>query len=1464
MPHQKARPRGRRRRRNWGRGIALALCLLFALIGIVPLALGVLVRTPSVREWAAEETARILDRELGVAAHYHVEMEAWPLSIALKDLVVDSNDGGSPFLAVEKASVRPRLFSLLAGELDVGDVEIVGPRIRAVVRDGEIVNVDYTLPETEPSTDDEPTATPLAALTITDARIDLDVDGVLVAAREVDVDLTAEPEQAFELAARAGTSSVTRARPFFGRESLEDAVDDDVLCDFETRVRIDSQGVLVRRLDLGAVVDFDPDVATPPSCGIPDEDWRHVRVRARALRVDPFSDRPSAKGHVHLRTPIAVAHRFAELPHATGTVELDLRVDHDGFSKLPHVEGQIELIKAGIDGKVFSDRLTGELSVGGEVVRLDGVVAKWSDGTIRISYAELQPFEPGLPLSAGPIDIEGVEFPGLLRDLGTHPRAHVAWTLESGHYDFLRGTLIPLELKGPLSVNTRDFAVYDRPTDDPQRRRMVGHAGGNVRGEFQILPHAVVLSNFTVATAKSRVHTTVSIGFEEQLGLDVFEGSVVDFSELSPLVAVPIAGRVHVTAGGGGPFDHPVLTGDVKIDDFSLGGFDVGDIERASVSFEPLALTLDDAVVRHDESVLRAPQAVIDFDGGADVLVDATIDTNAPSKLHLQDFFEVFKMDTDPRFAEMAGVAHGTATVRYALGGPQDRCGGGYIDVLASAHVEQPTLFGERYDDGDVDAHFIWDDLDAGDAGLRIDVRSLALRKGPGSIVAQVAVAHGAKLSGNAVATGIPMSKLDALGALGPMLDGSVSAVGNLSGTLSAIEGQLDVNLSPIRIGPGSLPASRFTVALEPIARAAPQAGITSCGNRRGTPFDRAAYDRDLSDGVFRARGELFGGQVVLEDVTISQQRNKVVAGTLRTQRLDLGILANLIPGVAYSRNAPTGHVSLQLDIDQYPLSLPQRTAATAKIDELRVDRSGVELSLTRPSDTITLADGKLTLPDLAMVARTKAGLAVTFGANGAVQSLMTNPDFDVGIQVLPLDLSQLSRDVASLEDVEGRVEAKLSVTGPVDGLRYTGHASLRNGAFAVKGFPLDVDDMDVDVRIAGGDIRITRATAKVGGGTIQATGRVPVRGLSLGTATADITARGIRVPIADGIDLTADGDLEATYRGADTAGEGQNLPELNGTISLTNFSYTRPIVMSVDLDQLTGGKKRTEVEAYDPANDAIRFNVNVVSPRALRFENNLVQMKLVVSDPGLTLSGTNQRFGARGRLKILPDSKIQIRAHEFDVTEGSVYFDDLTKMAPRVEARAETEYRRYASSAAAEPDASAGGDPAGSTTSGYWRIVLHAHGDAENLELDMTSDPPLAQEDILLLLTVGMTRAEVDRSLASSLGESVGLEALSTLTGADRAISDAVPLIDHFSFGSNYSSRSGRTEPNVTIGKRLTEDVRANVTTTLTESDVASSLEWRLRKGVSVEGSYDNTNDANSEGIGNIGADLRWRLEFE
>jgi translocation and assembly module TamB len=403
------------------------------------------------------------------------------------------------------------------------------------------------------------------------------------------------------------------------------------------------------------------------------------------------------------------------------------------------------------------------------------------------------------------------------------------------------------------------------------------------------------------------------------------------------------------------------------------------------------------------------------------------------------------------------------------------------------------------------------------------------------------------------------------------------------------------------------------------------------------------------------------------------------------------------------------------------------------------------------------------------------------------------------------------------------------------------------------------------------GELVIEHGAFSFGGGRVVFNGGAPLRGSEIGEFRAFINAQDVTLPLAQGVHATLDADLRAVWQpSSGELLEKKNLPRLMGNVVLSSFEYSRPVRMSANISDLAQRGRRTEFDSYQPEGDFVAFDLNVRSPRPLKLSNNLIDAQLSVEEGSLQLAGTNQRFGARGALRIEPGGRIHLRQNEFEIQQGQVRFDDPTRIAPLVDVTAVTDYRRYASGLEATPAVAATSASSSNSTSGQWRVTMHAHGDAETLRVDLSSQPELSQDDIFLLLTFGLTRAELDQaylsqSQSASLGESVALEALGTLTGADKAVTEAIPVIDEFRFGSAYSSRAGRTEPTITIGKRLSERIRAFVTSGITESrEVRSNVEVKINNKVSVQGSYDNVNDISSSSLGNLGADIRWRLDFE
>src|SRR6185295_12890953 len=142
-----------------------------------------------------------------------------------------------------------------------------------------------------------------------------------------------------------------------------------------------------------------------------------------------------------------------------------------------------------------------------------------------------------------------------------------------------------------------------------------------------------------------------------------------------------------------------------------------------------------------------------------------------------------------------------------------------------------------------------------------------------GSLFGSGTIRRGGLVRAQLVADDVPLARIQAMGALGKLLEGSASAVGTVSGTIDQLEADVDVKMSPLRVGGSVLPSSKLHVALVPLKKDVKVLRRTRCGQPVTTPFDRAEFDRDVSQGTFHVSGQLFDDQVAFDDYKISRQR---------------------------------------------------------------------------------------------------------------------------------------------------------------------------------------------------------------------------------------------------------------------------------------------------------------------------------------------------------------------------------------------------------------------------------------------------------------------------------------------------------------------------------------------------------------------------------------------------------------
>lgn len=268
---------------------------------------------------------------------------------------------------------------------------------------------------------------------------------------------------------------------------------------------------------------------------------------------------------------------------------------------------------------------------------------------------------------------------------------------------------------------------------------------------------------------------------------------------------------------------------------------------------------------------------------------------------------------------------------------------------------------------------------------------------------------------------------------------------------------------------------------------------------------------------------------------------------------------------------------------------------------------------------------------------------------------------------------------------------------------------------------------------------------------------------------------------------------------------------------------------------------------SYDPSNDHVRLDLRVRTREPFRVANNLADAEINISpERPFRVMGTDQRLGVLGTL-VIQRGHVQFRGNDFEVRRGRIEFDNPERIQPNFDVSAETEIRRN-----------------GDSTRNQWRIGLHAYGTPDHFSLDTSSEPALSREDIALMLTYRMTRAELDQAGGGNIAQALAVDALAAATGLDRTVRNVLPIVDDFRVGSAYSPTQGRTVPQVGVGWRVNDRVRVGVSTDATDQhETRATGDIRINDNASVQGSWDNTSAQSGSPFGNAGVDFRYRLEF-
>ncbi|TAL25448.1 MAG: translocation/assembly module TamB [Nitrospirae bacterium] len=402
---------------------------------------------------------------------------------------------------------------------------------------------------------------------------------------------------------------------------------------------------------------------------------------------------------------------------------------------------------------------------------------------------------------------------------------------------------------------------------------------------------------------------------------------------------------------------------------------------------------------------------------------------------------------------------------------------------------------------------------------------------------------------------------------------------------------------------------------------------------------------------------------------------------------------------------------------------------------------------------------------------------------------------------------------------LRGDADFTLTVIGKWDNPQINGSLNVTTASFGLKDMHQRLSAISGYFYFEDDKIVIQKLSGKLGGGDIDISGIVYLKGLNIKRFYLDAKLHNISTAVSKDFNVNFDGNI--FYKGT------LESQSITGEVRIKRARYRERVEWKSWL--LKAGMMR-EKPKFEPTRlEKAALNIKIYGDENIVVDNNIANAPFKVD---LVLRGTMGRPLLFGRVEAT-EGKIYFRNNEFRILHASADFADPNRINPVMEIVAQT------------------------TVKGY-NIKLSLEGQFDRFTLSLVSDPPLEETDILSLLTVGQIGRDV-KGLEGGIGAG---EAAAFLTGKVQDVFEDrvrnITGLDRVQVDPYVSKATGTVGPRVTASKRLLGD-RLYVTYI---SSIGSSeeqvlrLEYILGKNVSLLGIRDDR--------GSIGGDIKFRFEFK
>lgn len=428
------------------------------------------------------------------------------------------------------------------------------------------------------------------------------------------------------------------------------------------------------------------------------------------------------------------------------------------------------------------------------------------------------------------------------------------------------------------------------------------------------------------------------------------------------------------------------------------------------------------------------------------------------------------------------------------------------------------------------------------------------------------------------------------------------------------------------------------------------------------------------------------------------------------------------------------------------------------------------------------------------------------------------------------MDVKLLEPLVPGVERASGLLRVDAEATGTLEQPSLVGSAELSDVRLAMRDYPVNVRGVSGRLEMTGQRVLLEHLQGQLNEGHMSARGDVRLERFLPKRLGLTLQLDEVPYRMTEDLPVTVSGLLQVV-------GPPEGLT-VTGGLDIVKLRYQK----SVDVESLLKSIQRRPGFAVGSSGERARdpfitWDVNVHFGD-VRVDNNLAKARLLGD---VRLTGTDVRPGLVGRVEAAEGSQAFFRNNPFSISQGQLEFRDPTGIDPVFEVQAQTLVREYV-------------------------VRLHAFGKPADPQIILSSEPVLAEGDILSLLTLGVTSSDKDTAASASAG--LAAEALFNVSGLDRQVRRFLPsnpvLRDlSLQISTTYNDATRQAEPTAQLeSKFLSEQLKIGMTQPVSGRGTRARAEYRFDDRLSAQAQWDNEN--NEASFGNLGLELKLSWEVE